>query len=106
MKYAIIKLLNKQYIIQQNYWYNIPYLKNFKMNNIILLNKILLININNNIQIGYPYIKNCYIIAKIINQKIKDNKIIILKTKPKKNYTRVKGYSSFYTQIKINSIKY
>ena len=101
MNYAIVQLLGKQYLIQPNFWYNIPYIKNKKVGDLILLKKILFLNINNKIQIGYPYLKNIYIVAKIINQKIKTKKLIILKTKPKKHYTRTKGYKSLCTCLQI-----
>lgn len=105
MNFSIVQLLGKQYLFQLNFWYDIPYLKNFKIGDYLIIKKILFLNINNIIQIGYPYLNNTYIYAKIIKQKIKSKKILILKTKPKKNYTRLKGYSSIYTRILINNIK-
>jgi large subunit ribosomal protein L21 len=102
MKFLIAYLLGKQYLFQSNFWYDIPYLKNIKVGDYILIKKILFLNINNNIQLGYPYLNNINIYGKVIKQKIKSKKIIILKTKPKKNYTRKKGYSSLYTRILIN----
>jgi large subunit ribosomal protein L21 len=102
MKYSIIQFLGKQYIIQPGFWYDLPYLKSSNLNDFIFINKILLLNINNYIQIGYPFLKNIFIIGKIIKKKVKNKKIIILKTKPKKNYTKKKGYNSIFTRIKFD----
>ena len=104
MNYAIIQFLGKQYLIQPNFWYDIPYIKRLNLNNLIFLNKILFLSLNNFIQIGYPYLKNIFIIGKIIQQKIKSKKILILKFKPKKHYKRIKGYRSVYTRLKIDFI--
>ena len=104
MNYAIVQILGKQHIVQPNFWYDFSFIKNSKIQNFILFNKILLINNNNQIQIGYPFILNSCIFGKIIKVKSKIKKIIILKTKPKKNYRRIKGYRSFLTRILINSL--
>jgi large subunit ribosomal protein L21 len=104
MKYIIAELLGKQYLFQPNFWYDIPFLKNIKLNNYLLINRILLLNINNIIQIGYPYISNIFIISKILKEKIKSKKILILKFKRKKKYKRLKGYKSYFTRIKIEQL--
>jgi len=105
MKYIILQLLGKQYLFQPNFWYDITFLKKSKKNNYLLINKILLLNINNIIQIGYPYLNNIFIIAKILKEKIKTKKILILKFKRKKKYKRLKGYKSYFTRIKIETLK-
>ena len=66
MNYAIVQLLGKQFIIQPTFWYDFPFIKNSKIQNFILLNKILLINNNNQIQLGYPFILNSCIFGKIL----------------------------------------
>lgn len=102
MKYVIVQISGKQLLCKPNEFYNIDYIKNIYLGDFILLNKVLLYKNNKNIQIGFPYLQNLYIIAQIIKQ-IKGSKMTILKTKPKKKYTRIKGYRPLYTQIKILS---
>jgi large subunit ribosomal protein L21 len=104
MKYIIAELLGKQYLFQSNFWYDIPFLKCVKLNDYLLINRILLINLNNIIQIGYPYINNVFIISKILKKKIKSKKILILKFKRKKKYKRLKGYKSYFTRIIIKEL--
>ena len=41
--------------------------------------------------------------AKIIQQ-VKGKKITVLKTKPKKNYTRTRGHRQLYTRVQIDSL--
>jgi large subunit ribosomal protein L21 len=67
----------------------------------IYLNKILLFKNNKKIQLGEPFLTNSYISAKIIQQ-VKGPKIIVLKTKPKKKYTRTQGHRQSYTRIQID----
>jgi large subunit ribosomal protein L21 len=100
MKYAIIQNSGKQYIITPGKWYDIDYIKDGQVGDYISLNKILLIKKENDIILGKPFINNTIIYGKIIQQ-IKSKKITILKTKPKKNYTRTKGHRQLYTRLFI-----
>jgi len=98
MEYVVLKISGKQYIMELNKWYNLDYIKNSKINDIIIFNKILLFYKNNKVQLGYPFLNNFNVYGKVLDQ-VKDKKITILKTKPKKNYTRKHGHRSKFTKI-------
>ena len=67
------------------------------------MNKVLFFRNDNKIQIGQPFLENSKIPAKIIQQ-VKGKKITVLKTKPKKRYTRTRGHRQAYTRVQIDSI--
>jgi large subunit ribosomal protein L21 len=69
----------------------------------IYLNKVLFFRNEDKVQIGKPFLKNCQIPAKIIQQ-VKGPKITVLKTKPKKRYTRKNGHRQSYTRVQIDQI--
>ncbi len=98
MEYVIAQISGKQYLMELNKWYNIDFIKNTKKNNFILLNKILLFYKNNKVQLGFPFLLNIKIYGKILEH-IKNKKITVLKTKPKKHYTRVIGHRQKLTKI-------
>ena len=104
MKYAIAQTSGKQFLIKPGQWYDIDFINNGKVGDFIYLNKILLFRDENKVQIGKPFLTNSQISAKIIQQ-VKGRKITVLKTKPKKRYTRTKGHRQSYTRIKIDSLK-
>ena len=102
MKYIVASISGKQSILKQKKWYDINNIKR-KTNDIFLtLEKILLIKNELKIQIGKPFLLNCFISGLIISN-IYGKKIKVLKTKPKKNYTRIKGYKPKYTRIFITN---
>jgi large subunit ribosomal protein L21 len=103
MRYAIIQMSGKQILLQPGQWYDIDFIKNAKIGDSIFFNKILLLRKNTQIQIGTPFLENVKILAKVIQQ-IKSKKITVLKTKPKKNYTRKRGHRQMYTRIQIEKI--
>lgn len=100
MKYIIGQIGGKQYILKQNEWYKINFIPKSKIGDYLLLSKILLFKKIINLQIGLPFLTNGKILGKIILH-LKASKLRILKTKPKKNYTRLKGHRQLYTYIQI-----
>lgn len=103
MKYAIAQTSGKQFLLKPGEWYDIDYVKNSKTGDFLYLNKILFFRKENQVQLGKPFLENSQISAKVIQQ-IKGKKITVLKTKPKKKYTRTKGHRQLYTRIQIDNI--
>jgi large subunit ribosomal protein L21 len=103
MKYAIVQTSGKQMVLKPGLWYDVDYINNAVLGDYVYLSKILFFRKNDEIQVGTPFLTSCRIPAKIIQQ-VKGKKITVLKTKPKKNYTRTKGHRQSYTRIRIDSL--
>jgi large subunit ribosomal protein L21 len=103
MKYAIAQTSGKQFLVKPGQWYDVDFIKNAKVGDFIYFNKILFYRNENKIQVGKPFLGASQIPAKIVQQ-VKGPKIIVLKTKPKKNYTRTRGHRQPYTRVQIDSI--
>lgn len=103
MKYAIAQTSGKQLLVKPGEWYDIDYIRNGEVGDYIYLNKILFFRNENKIQIGKPFLTESKISAKII-QHVKGKKITVLKTKPKKRYTRTRGHRQPYTRVQIDTL--
>jgi large subunit ribosomal protein L21 len=101
MKYAIAQTSGKQFLVKPGFWYDVDFI-NGSLGDFIYLNKILFFRKKNEIQLGRPFLEKSQIPAKIIQQ-VKGPKITVLKTKPKKKYTRTQGHRQSYTRIQIDS---
>jgi ribosomal protein L21 len=102
MKYIVALISGIQTILKQKKWYDINNIKRKIDQNFITLEKILLLKNQSKIQVGKPFLSNCFI-AGLILSNVSGKKIKILKTKPKKNYTRLIGYKPKYTRIFITN---
>jgi len=102
MKYAIAQTSGKQFLLKPGQWYDVDYIKNVNLGDFISIKKILFFRKNNAIQLGEPFLGKSEIPAKIIQQD-KRKKIIVLKTKPKKKYTRTRGHRQPYTRVQIDT---
>ena len=101
--YTIVQTSGKQFLFKPGQWYDLDLIKNVNLGDFIYLNKILFFKKANKVQIGQPFLPKSQIVAKII-QEVKGNKITVLKTKPKKNYTRTRGHRQSYTRISIENL--
>jgi large subunit ribosomal protein L21 len=103
MKYAIAQTSGKQFLVKPGEWYDVDLIKDGKIGDVIYLKKILFFRNENKIQLGQPFLLKSEIPAKIIQQ-VKGEKITVLKTKPKKKYTRIRGHRQSYTRVQIDTL--
>src|SRR3989344_505307 len=112
---AIIKTGGKQYIVKPGDKLKVEKLDPIgktsssneaskKENSEIIFEDILLLEKNNKLEIGTPFVKGAKVEAKILKHG-KGDKIIVFKYKPKKRYSRKIGHRQPYTEIEILGIK-
>jgi large subunit ribosomal protein L21 len=75
----------------------------FDPGTVIKFDKILLLEENNKVNIGKPFLK--YIIEAEINSHGKYKKIDVMKYKRRKHYKRSIGHRQCFTEVKILNIK-
>lgn len=102
MKYLILHLSGKQVLIKPGQWYDMDFIKKGNLGDSISLKRVLLYRQATRLQVGKPFLRDGKLTSQII-QTIKGRKLIVLKTKPKKNYTRVKGHRQRYTRVQFSS---
>jgi large subunit ribosomal protein L21 len=103
MKYVIAQTSGKQFFFKSGEWYDVDFIKNGEIGDFLYLKKILFFRNDKKIQLGKPFLAKSEIAAKIINHG-KSAKITVLKTKPKKKYTRTRGHRQFFTRIQIEKV--
>ncbi len=99
--YAIVEIAGKQYKIEKDAVINVDRLK--KSDSSITLDKVLLYSNDNDIRVGKPYLSNVQVKAEVLGE-IKGNKVLGVKFKKRKNYTRTIGHRALYSQIKISEL--
>ena len=111
MNLAVIKTGGKQYLVSPGQKIKIEKLKESsldnkkeedktKKNQEVVFDQVLLLQKDNNLKIGTPFIKGAKVIGKIIQQG-KAKKVIIFKYKAKKRHKVKKGHRQPFTEIEI-----
>lgn len=102
MKYFILNVSGKQILVKPGNWYDIDFIKQGKIGDLISFKKVLLYRNSCKVQIGRPFLKEGFLTGQLI-QTVKSKKVTVLKTKPKKNYTRIKGHRQLHSRIKFET---
>ena len=99
---AVIKTGGKQYIVAPGQKIKIEKL-DIKEGKEITFDEVLLLEKDEKVEIGTPFLKGVKVIGKVLGQG-KRKKIIIFKYKAKKRYKIKKGHRQLYTEVEITEI--
>lgn len=99
--WAVIKTGGKQYKVEIGQLIVVDKLEGVK-DSLVIFGEVLAVN-GDKFHLGMPLIKNAKVSAKILETK-KDDKIRVVKFKPKSRYLRMHGHRQLKTKILIEKI--
>ncbi len=98
---AVIKTGGKQYIVFPQKKIKIEKL-DIKEKEEVVFDQVLLIQKDDEIKIGQPFINKATVIGKVLKQDKK--KVIVFRFKPKRRYKKKKGHTQPFTEVEITKI--
>ncbi len=101
-KFAVIETGSKQYRVFVGDKIKVEKL-NTEEGDSFLFDRVLLSNNNDDIEIGYPYLKGVKVEAKVLQQGRSD-KVIVFRYHPKTRYRKKKGHRQPFTEVEITNI--
>ncbi len=101
---AIFEDRNRQYTVQVGDTIVIDKMADVEKDAEITFDKLMMIVDDNATKIGAPYVAGATVKAKVVDNNVRDPKIIVFKFKRRKNYKRTKGHKEQRTLIRIESI--
>ncbi|MEX0934589.1 MAG: 50S ribosomal protein L21 [Candidatus Saccharimonadales bacterium] len=104
MKQAVIETGGKQYLVAKNQEFNIELVEDKKQ---LSFEPLLVFDDKNDkdVQVGTPTVKGAKVTAKVVEPRVKGEKITIFKFKAKKRVSKKTGHRQNYSTIKITDIK-
>jgi large subunit ribosomal protein L21 len=102
MKYAIIEISGRQFWIETGKYYDFNRIPT-QLGKEITLNRVLLLNNEENLLIGQPYLNSVTIKGKILEH-LRGKKTIVYKMKPKKKTRKKQGHRQDLTRVLIEEI--
>ncbi len=100
--YAIVEASGKQFWLQPNRYYDLDRC-NAEVNDVLTLEKVLLLNDGKDLKLGKPYVKDAKVEIKILEHR-RGPKIIVYKMRPKKKTRRKNGHRQELTRVLVQSI--
>ncbi|XP_004241824.1 large ribosomal subunit protein bL21c isoform X1 [Solanum lycopersicum] len=101
--FAVVMVGSRQYIVFPGRYIYTQRLKGANVNDKIILNKVLLVGTKTSTWVGKPVVPNATVHA-VVEEQLKDKKVIVFKYKKKKNYRRNIGHRQPITRIRIMGI--
>ena len=99
--YAIIKTGGKQYRVQKDDVFKIEKI-NAEAGDTVSFDEVMAVG-GDTLTVGTPFVEGCYVKAEVVEQG-KNDKVIIYKYKPKKDYRKKNGHRQPYTMVRITDI--
>jgi len=100
--YAIVEASGKQFWLQSNRYYDLDRC-HAEVNDVLTIEKVLLINNGKDLKIGNPYVKDAKVEIKVLEHR-RGPKIIVYKMRPKKKTRRKNGHRQELTRVLVQSI--
>jgi large subunit ribosomal protein L21 len=98
---AVIETGGKQYLVQKGQKIKIEKIKGLEEGNEISFDKVLLlVNDNNEVLIGQPYLENIVLKGRVLKIK-KGKKIIVFRYHSKTRYRKKKGHRQYFMEVEI-----
>ena len=101
--YAIVQASGKQFWVEENKFYDFDKLP-LDRGDTFSLNQILLVNQNDSVQIGKPFLDSEYIVKAKVLRHLSGPKIRVYKMRPKKKTRKTFGHRRKLTRVLITSI--
>ena len=101
--YAIVQASGKQFLVEENKFYDFDKLP-LDRGDTFILNQILLVNKDNSVDVGKPFLDSSHKIEATVLRHLSGPKIRVYKMRPKKKTRKTFGNRSKLTRVLINSI--
>ena len=101
--FAIIEIGGQQFKVEKGTKFEVGQLDE-KEGSTIDINTVLLLNDEDKVSIGKPYVSGAFASAKVVEHK-KDKKIVVFKMKAKKRYRKTQGHRQRLTKLEILDVK-
>ena len=100
--YAIVEASGKQFWLQADRYYDLDRC-HAEVNDVLTIDKVLLIKNGNDLKLGKPYVKDAKVEIKVLEHR-RGPKIIVYKMRPKKKTRRKNGHRQELTRVLVQSI--
>ena len=100
--YAIVEASGKQFWLQCDRYYDLDRC-HAEVNDVLTIDKVLLINDGKDLKLGKPYVKDAKVEIKVLEHR-RGPKIIVYKMRPKKKTRRKNGHRQELTRVLVQSI--
>jgi large subunit ribosomal protein L21 len=100
--YALVEIKGRQYRVEKGTTLKVNSISQ-EAGSTVEFDNVLMLNDGKKVTLGQPYVKGAKVSATVSDHG-REKKIVVLKYKRRKNYTRTQGHRQGFTVIKVDDI--
>ncbi|GJQ61759.1 MAG: hypothetical protein SCALA702_08120 [Melioribacteraceae bacterium] len=100
--FAVVDIAGQQFKVEENSTYYVPKL-DAEVEKELTFDNVLLVSGNDETKVGVPAVEGVSVTAKVVEH-IKDDKVIVFKSKRRKSYKKKNGHRQQLTKIEVTKI--
>ncbi len=101
--YAIVEIAGQQFKVEKDQKLFVHHLPQAE-GEAVEFDKVLLVDNGSSVTVGSPLVNNAKVSAKVLQQLVKGDKVLIFKKKRRKGYKKKNGHRQQFSEIQIENI--
>ncbi len=102
--YAIVEINSQQFKVEGGKKLFVHHIKDVEVGNTVEFDKVLLVDKEGAVTIGTPTVDGAKVVVEVVNPLVKGEKIIVFKTKRRKDYRKKNGHRAQFTEIEVKQV--
>ncbi len=101
--YAVVEYKGNQYKAEKDAVLTVSKISDAKQGDTVTIDTVLLVSDGDKVTVGAPYVKGAKVTVEV-GETFKDQKVLVLKYKSKKDYHRFIGHREQYTNVTVKEV--
>ena len=102
--YAIVEINGQQFKVEEGKKLFVNHMKDVEAGKTVEFDKVLLVANEGSVQVGAPTVSGAKVVCEVVNPLVKGEKVIVFKTKRRKDSRKRNGHRQQYTQVEVKSV--
>ena len=102
--YAIVSINGQQFKVEEGMKLFVHHIKDAEEGKAVEFEQVLLVSDGENIKVGAPVVEGAKVIVEVCNPLVKGDKVIIFKTKRRKDSCKKNGHRQRFSEVIVKQI--
>ena len=102
--YAIVEINGQQFKVEEGKKLFVQHIKEAEAGQAVEFEKVLLVDADGAVKVGAPTVEGAKVTAEVVTPLVKGDKVIVFKTKRRKDSRKKNGHRQQFTEIVIKSV--
>ena len=102
--YAIVEINGQQFKAEQGKKLFVQHIKDSEAGQTIEFDKVLLVDADGAVKVGAPAVEGAKVVTEVVSPLVKGDKVIVFKTKRRKDYRKKNGHRQQFTEITVKEV--